>query len=117
MPTLQTTAPAELPVWIDPCPIAEVVAEIRFQTRLPAQAVAGVVYAAIREQFPRMLTLPAASIPFEARALDPNLKYQPEYRVEGDRGVVLVGPQHVVIGPRSVPYPGWSALHQEFDAI
>ncbi len=117
MPTLQAATTTELPIWIDPCPILEVVAEIRFQTQLPPQAVAGVVYSAMRDEFPRMVTLPAASIPFEARAVDPNLKYQPEHRLEGNRGVVLVGPQHVTIGPRSVPYPGWPALLREFETI
>ncbi|PYK52040.1 MAG: hypothetical protein DME20_00065 [Verrucomicrobia bacterium] len=117
MPTLQTAATTELPVWIDPCPIVEVVTEIRFQTQVPPQAVAGVVYSAMRDEFPRMVTLPAGLIPFESRAADPNLKYQPENRLEGDRGVVLVSPQHVMFGPRSVPYPGWPALLQEFNAI
>jgi uncharacterized protein (TIGR04255 family) len=117
MPTLQTPATTELPALIDPCPIIEVVAEIRFQTQVPPQAVAGVVYSAMRDEFPRMVTLPAASIPFEVRTVDPNLKYQAENRLEGDRGSVLVGPQHVTFGLRSVPYPGWPALLQELNAI
>jgi uncharacterized protein (TIGR04255 family) len=98
----------KLPISINPCPIVEVVAEVRFQTSLPPQAVAGIVYESVREHFPKMVTLPAASIPEEMSKIDSNLLYQAHYRLEGgDRGVVLVGPHNVALGPRSVPYPGW----------
>jgi uncharacterized protein (TIGR04255 family) len=98
----------KLPISINPCPIVEVVAEVRFQTSLPPQAVPGVVYESVRTHFPKMVTLPAASIPEEMGKIDPNLLYQAHYRLEGgDRGIILVGPHNVALGPKSVPYPGW----------
>ena len=102
--------PEKLPISIDPCPIVEVVAEVRFQTSLPTQAIPGVVYGAISQHFPNMVTLPAAALPEEVGKLNPSLFYQAHYRLEGDRGVVLVGPRHVGLALKSVPYPGWPSL-------
>ena len=117
MPVAVQTMPTQLPVWIDPCPIIEVVSEIRFETAVPAEAIAGMVFASVRDDFPRMATLPAAAIPAETRRHDPHLAYQAHYRLEGDSGVVLVGPNAVAIGISDRPYPGWPVARRQFEAV
>lgn len=106
-----------LPIRIDPCPIVDLTGEVRFQTTLPPQAIVGLAYAAVRDEFPEMVNLPAASLPAEVLKLDPNLSFQPHYRLQGPRGTITVGPRTVAIAPLSVPYPGWPQLQKEFDSI
>jgi uncharacterized protein (TIGR04255 family) len=103
----------KLPVSIDPCPISETVAEVRFETPVPEDAVFGLVYQALKADFPKSTTLPAASLLPEVRKSDPNLAIQPLHRLDGEHLTVMVGSQAVTVGIRK-GYPGWTVVSKRF---
>jgi uncharacterized protein (TIGR04255 family) len=96
----------KLPKSISPCPIVEAVFESRFQTDAPEEAVVGMVYQALREEFPKMSALPLASLPQQMRKADRELTYQPLHRLEGERMVLLIGPRNFAIASKG-DYLGW----------
>ncbi len=103
----------KLPLSITPCPIAETVVEVRFETDVPEEAVLGVVYQALKSDFPKSTALPIASFPAEVRKSDPNLANQPLHRLEGEHLTVMVGAQSVTVGTRGA-YPGWATVSERF---
>lgn len=98
-----------LPKSISPCPIREAVAEIRFDSSVPADAVYGIVYQGLKKDFSEAKPLPILNIPAEFRSADKNLTFQPHYRLQNATSVVLVGPRVISIGMRG-EYPGWTVL-------
>ncbi len=105
----------KLPLSITPCPIAEAVVEVRFDTDAPEDAVFGLVYHALKADFPKSSALPMASLPPEVRKSDPGLVHQPLHRLIGEHLTVLVGAQAVTVGIRGA-YPGWAAAAERFRA-
>jgi len=103
----------KLPLVIDPCPIVEVTVEIRFETQVPEDAIFGVIYQALKKDFPKASALPMASLPAKVRQSDPNLVQQPLHKLEGDGLIVLVGARSASVGMRG-KYPGWAALSERF---
>jgi uncharacterized protein (TIGR04255 family) len=99
----------KLPTSISPCPIREAVAEIRFDSNVPADAVYGIVYQVLKKDFSEAKPLPILNIPAEFRSADKNLAFQPHYRLQNDASVVLVGPRVISFGMRG-EYPGWAVL-------
>lgn len=103
----------KLPLTISPCPIAETVVELRFETDTPEEAVFGTVYHALKKDFPKSSPLPMAAVPPEVRRADPNLIHQPLHRLIGDNLTILIGPQAVTVGTVG-EYPGWAAAAERF---
>ena len=99
----------KLPKSISPCPIREAVAEVRFQSNVPADAVFGIVYQTLKKDFPKAEELPIASLPSQIRNADKDLAFQPHYRLTSDTSTVLVGPKAIAVGMRG-EYPGWATL-------
>lgn len=99
----------KLPKAISPCPIREVVAEVRFESNIPADAVFGIVYQALRSQFPKVEALPILSLPADLRNSDKDLAFQPHYRLLNDSTAVLIGPKAIAVGMLG-EYPGWATL-------
>lgn len=106
----------QLPKKISPCPIEEVVVEIRFESSLPHEAVFGVIYNALSKSYPNLEPLPILQIPEYIRAQDPNLIFQPHHRLHRDNYSVQIGPKvlSVVVGRE---YPGWNAFKSEIHAV
>jgi len=98
----------KLPKTISPCPIQEAVAEVQFESSLPADAVFGVAYQALKESFPNSEPLPILSLPADLRNSAKDLKFQPHYRLLNETTTVLVGPRVISVGTRR-EYPGWAA--------
>ncbi|MEI6342436.1 MAG: TIGR04255 family protein [Verrucomicrobiota bacterium] len=98
----------KLPRSISPCPICEAVAEVRFESTTPADAVFGIVYQALRDEFPSAEDL-LPGLPPQFRNADKDLSFQPHYRLVNDRMTILIGPKVVAAGMRG-EYPGWSVL-------
>ena len=98
-----------LPKSINPCPIREAVAEVRFESNVPADAVFGIVYQTLKKDFPKAEELPIAALPSQVRNTDKDLVFQPHYRLTSDTSTVLVGPKTIAVGMRG-EYPGWAAL-------
>jgi uncharacterized protein (TIGR04255 family) len=99
------------PKSISPCPIREAVAEVRFEPNVPADAVFGIVYQALKREFPKANPLPILALPTNFRNTDKDLAFQPHYRLENETAVVLIGPKVIVVGMRG-DYPGWAAHSQ-----
>jgi uncharacterized protein (TIGR04255 family) len=99
----------KLPTSISPCPIREAVAEVRFESNVPADAVFGIVYQALKKDFPKVEELPIVAFPTRIRNADKDLAFQPHYRLLNETSVVLSGPKTIAVGMRG-EYPGWPAL-------
>lgn len=105
----------DLPISIEPCPIVETVLDVRFESLVPEDAVFGVVYQALRPDFPDASALPMASLPPEMRRSDPTLALQPLHKLEGESLTVLIGSQGITVGIRGA-YPGWTTVFERFKA-
>ena len=99
----------KLPKSITPCPIKEAIAEVRFESNVPADAVFGIVYQALKKDFPHSEPLPIVALPTSIRDAAKDLIFQPHYRLLSEDYVVLTGPRVIAVGMRG-EYPGWPGL-------
>ena len=99
----------KLPKSISPCPIKEAVAEVRFESNVPPDAVFGIAYQALKSDFAKAEPLPVLALPANFRNADKDLTFQPHYRLVGQTCGVLVGPKVISVGVRG-EYPGWETL-------
>ena len=110
----------KLPVSIDPCPIAEAIFEIRFETSYPGDAIFGIIYKRFKDAFPKVTKMPVLQLPAAIREQDPKLKYTPHYKLSRDDFIIQLGPNVfslVNIGQ----YCGWHAfldqINKTYDKI
>ncbi len=102
-----------LPQKITPCPIVEAIVQLRFTSMLPSEAVFGVVYSKVGNEFDKVNNLPILQIPELVRAKDPNLTYQAHYSLIKDNYPVQLN-----IGPRTITfsntdrYIGWDNYYK-----
>jgi uncharacterized protein (TIGR04255 family) len=97
-----------LPKKISPCPILESTVEIRFDSRVPSEAVFGIIYSEIQAQFPgQPEKMPILQLPEEVRSKDPNLIYQPLYRLKNNNYLISIGPKVISLSC-TPPYSGWT---------
>jgi len=97
----------QLPKSIENCPIVESVVEIRFSSNTHKSAIFGILYNAIKDDFPTVENLPILQFPENLREIDPNLKFKPHYRVSNSEYYVQIGPDVLSISPK-LSYPGWT---------
>ncbi len=71
----------KIPVKLNLCPIIESVFEIRFDSNLDANIVFALIYGKLKDDFPTIEALPLSEVPASMRDTDPNLKYQPAYKL------------------------------------
>jgi uncharacterized protein (TIGR04255 family) len=100
-----------LPKTISPCPIKEAVAEFRFDSDVPPDAVFGIAYQSLKKDFSDVKQFPIASLPQSIRLSDPNFIFQPHFRLENETSVVSLGPKVISVGIRG-DYPGWETFSQ-----
>ena len=103
----------KLPVSINPCPIAEAIFEVRFETSYPGDAIFGIIYKQFQKEFPKITKMPVLQLPAAIREQDPNLKYTPHYKLSRDDFIFQLGPNVfslINIGQ----YCGWQVF---FDKI
>jgi uncharacterized protein (TIGR04255 family) len=93
------------------------VAEIRFQTSVPATLVAGMIYSAVRERFPQQTELPQAQMPDEMRAVNPALRYLPTVALNAKPLSLYVGPRVLFLGMSGTEYPGWSVYREMLEWV
>lgn len=95
-----------LPKTLEPCPIIDALLEVRFSSKINANAVFGVIYNVLQTDFPKVESLPILQLPDTVRANDPNLRYKPHYKLSNEGFVMQVGPD--VFSISSFPnYKGW----------
>jgi len=97
----------KLPKKINPCPIIEAIAEIRFESLVPADAILGVLYKDFKDDFPQpIVKLPILQIPEAIRLNDPNLLNKPYYQLKNGTFIFQIGPRALsVISQKE--YVGW----------
>lgn len=96
----------DIPTKITPCPIVEAIAELRFVTNLPDDAVFGVIYNKFHNEFGKPDKLPVLQLPDAIRSQDPNLIYVPHYKFHKGDYIMQVGPK--VLSLANVKeYVGW----------
>lgn len=95
-----------LPSKITPCPIHEAILEIRYESTPPREAIFGLIYEAFRADFPKHEKQPVLQIPEPIREADPNLRYLPEFKLEANDFLLLVGPRTFALAV-SGEYCGW----------
>ncbi len=102
----------EFPKSIFPCPIIEAIFEIRFKTSFPPDAIFGLVYNKLRQDFKNVENLPILQLPENLRLVDPNLKYKPYYKVSNEKFIVQIGPD-VLSVVSTKEYVGWDEFSSE----
>lgn len=101
-----------IPSKLDNCPIIESVLEIRFDSALDRSVVFPILYSAISSDFQPPVPLPILQIPENIKTQDPNLFYQPYYRLvlKQDPNVSLqIGPR-VIAFSFTQNYSGWDSF-------
>lgn len=96
-----------LPIRLEKCPLIDCIIEVRFNTNIVNSAVFGVIYNQIRSDYPGTVNnLPISQLPEAIRNSDPNLRFKPLYRIEGDKTVIQIGPDVINLSSK-MPYIGW----------
>ena len=99
----------DIPTKITPCPIVDAIAELRFVTNLPDDAVFGVIYNKFHNEFEETEKLPVLQLPEAFRSQDPNLIYTPHYKLHKGDYIMQVGPK--VFSLANVKeYVGWDTF-------
>jgi uncharacterized protein (TIGR04255 family) len=97
-----------VPTRITPCPIAEAIAEVRFSSDFPKDAVFGVLYNGLKAEFRgEAMKLPILQLPEVIRSQDPQLAFQPYYRVNTGPYILQLGPSVLSVSAAG-EYPGWT---------
>lgn len=102
----------KIPTKLDNCPIIESVLEIRFDSSFDRNVVFPMLYSTISDDYLPPTPLPILQIPENVRATDPNLCFQPYYRLvlkEDPNVSIQIGPR-VIAFSFTQNYKGWDAF-------
>lgn len=96
-----------MPTQLTKSPLIEALFEIRFEPTAPAAGdlLPGLLYSAMKIEYPEVVPLPVASIPRQIRDSNPNLLYQASHRLVGGPNSVQIGDRVVALS--TTAYPGW----------
>ncbi|PKL84819.1 MAG: TIGR04255 family protein [Ignavibacteriae bacterium HGW-Ignavibacteriae-1] len=105
-----------LPKTIKPCPIIDASVEIRFIPKINQNAVFGLIYQVLQDEFATVESLPILQLPEIVRSSDPNFKFKPLYKTSNNDYVVQIGPNVLTIS--SFPnYVGWDKFSKKIFEI
>ena len=105
-----------LPKKITPCPIVEVILEIRFRTEVPEDAVFGLLYNSVKKDFSDFESLPILGIPAKIRMQDESLRYSAHYRAKKDNFLLQISPRAITIS-NVEGYVGWASFFEKITEI
>lgn len=106
-----------LPVKLGKDPIIDAIIEIRFDAGVNPNAVFGMVYAQIQKLFPgEILSFPISQMPMEIVDRNPELRFNPSFKVDGDKSSIQIGP-HVIAINSHMPYIGWEQFFELFKEV
>jgi uncharacterized protein (TIGR04255 family) len=109
-----------IPKKITPCPIVDCSIELRFRTSVEPGAVFGIGYSVFKNEYPNVEKMPILNVPEQIRLVDPNMVYQPWYRLRNGGLVLSIGPKRVGLG-KAGEYPGWplfsNHLHRMIETL
>lgn len=107
----------KLPILIDPCPIEEAIFEIRFSSKIPSEAIFGILYGSIGDFFEKEpKPLPILQLPEAIRRQDPNLRYQALHQFIKTGHTLNIGPDVLTFSTTN-PYCGWKEWSAFFYGI
>ena len=101
------------PKKLEKCPLIETVLEIRFSSSLLDEAVFGVIYNSIQKDYSSFVPKPQPilQIPLEIRKSDPNIMFQPLYRLENNNLSIGISPKSIIFS-NTKDYKGWTAFKE-----
>lgn len=106
----------KLPKRISPNLLIEAVAEIRFDSGMPEDAVFGMVYSKLRENFPKVEELPILQIPKELRSVGAvNFESQATHKLVGRDSFVHIGPRVAAVITNQ--YSGWTEFAPGIEVV
>lgn len=103
---------SKLPKKITPCPIVEAILEIRFSSKVPNDAVFGLLYTQFTDDYPEFKHLPIMEIPAAIRERDPAYRYNAYYKSQVEDFIVQIGPRVISIS-NVREYVGWDVLSKK----
>ena len=106
-----------LPKQIKPCPINQAVVEIRFNSSLPSDAIFGVVFNKLKDSYKNAERLPILQLPEAVRNQDPNLLFQPHYKLLKDYYAIQVGPKVLSLAITDQKYSTWESYYAEIQNV
>jgi uncharacterized protein (TIGR04255 family) len=106
-----------LPKQISPCPINQAVVEVRFNSCLPSDAIFGVVFNKLKDSYKEAVPLPILQIPEAVRNQDPNLLFQPHYRLIKDYYALQIGPKVISLAITDQNYTTWEKYYKEIHEV
>jgi len=106
-----------LPKQITPCPINQAVVEIRFNSPLPPDAIFGVVFNKLKDSYKDEGGLPILQIPAAVRNQDPNLLFQPHYKLVKDHYILQIGPKVISLAITDQKYTTWESYYTEIQEV
>lgn len=102
----------KIPKRITPCPIAEAIVELRFDSSLTTEVILAVAFNEIKEKFSKIVRLPIMELPAFVRDTDQNLKFSPHYQLANDDYIIQIGPKCFSITcPKD--YKGWDGYSKQ----
>jgi uncharacterized protein (TIGR04255 family) len=116
------TPQQRLPIKLGKPPLAEAIVEIRFRSnQQPAgDLLPGLLFSKLGHKYPRVESLPIASIPRNIRQDDEGLRYRPTHRLIGTSLQLHFGDRVFLIS-QTPPYGGWEEFRghvcEALDAI
>lgn len=102
----------KIPQKIDPCPIVESLCEIRFQPSYPSDAIFGLIYKSMKDDFDSFEKLPILDIPETIRSSDKQLEYKPYYKLTKENYLLQIGPKVFSFAVMN-NYVGWDIFHKQ----
>ncbi len=99
-----------LPKKISPCPIIESIVEIRFESDFPPEVIIGILYQSFVPKFAKVDRLPILQLPEALRLSDPNLIFQPYYRLSTENFAFQFGAKVISLN-NSGTYVGWDVYY------
>jgi hypothetical protein len=107
----------DIPRKITPCPIAEAVIGINFESNVPSEAVFGIIYGKLGGGYdPKVESLPILQIPHAIRKQDPLLRDQPYYKLKSGDFILQIGPR-VLLFASTIKYVGWKEFSDRMEKI
>lgn len=103
-----------IPTKITPCPLVEAVVEIKFDSDINPDAIFGIIYSEFIEEYTTTTKLPILQVPEAIRLKDPNLVYQPHYKLSKDNFIFQVGPKMISIN-NTKEYVGWDSFKKKVE--
>ncbi len=106
----------QIPKKIYPCPIAEAIFEIRFESSLPDDAIFGVIYNGFKDDYQEFSKLPILQLPEIIRTKDAALFHKPHYKLQKGNFLIQIGPK-VLSLVNLKEYSGWAALAPKISEV